>query len=161
MTVKQAVVKAIIENYPHVKNHIIEKAHPIHKLSGLQRLRELRKLGVIYTFDPKTNSYDFSQTSLTRLKGEAMREAYKSGIKEIRKTQRGDKRDVSTPQVIPCRTVREGKPAEKGATPLCPPTKLAGEDEKGCNRGFNSTQQSHPSPAKFIGCFEIREGRLF
>lgn len=119
MTVKQIVLEVIIQNYPHVKNWQIEQSHPIHKMSGCRRLRELKELGVIYTFDRKTNTYDFSETSLEILRG------------------------------------------------------LAGEDEKGkSQRSYKN--QSHPSLAnnlpittgaidgvKFIGCFEIKEGRLF
>lgn len=60
MTVKQAVIEIIIAYYPRVKNIKIERAHPEHPMSGLQRLRELRsKHGIQYRFDNKTNEYIF------------------------------------------------------------------------------------------------------
>jgi hypothetical protein len=57
-TVKEAVLRILIEKYPVVKNHLIEKAHPVHRMSGMQRLRELKKEGIVqYTFERKTNRY--------------------------------------------------------------------------------------------------------
>lgn len=72
MTVKECVLNVIIQNYWLVKNHLIEQAHPVHKMSGCRRLRELRKLGVKYTFDRETNTYDFSETPL-RVIGDLLR----------------------------------------------------------------------------------------
>ena len=69
MTVKEAVLLAIIKNYPKVKNHVIHNASPEHLFSATQRLRELRKLGVRYSFDTKTNTYDFSETPIKYFKG--------------------------------------------------------------------------------------------
>lgn len=58
ISVKKAVLKVLINYYPKVKNHAVEKAHPKHKMSGLQRLRELRAKGVVqYEFDKQSNTY--------------------------------------------------------------------------------------------------------
>jgi len=58
ISVRQSVLQVLIENYPNVKNHLVHQAHPLHPLSGSQRLRELRKEGIIdYTFDRMTNTY--------------------------------------------------------------------------------------------------------
>lgn len=58
ISVKKAVLMVLINEYPKVKNYAVEKAHPKHCMSGLQRLRELRAEGVVeYEFDKQTNSY--------------------------------------------------------------------------------------------------------
>lgn len=58
ISVKKAVLKTLINYYPKVKNYTVERAHPKHTMSGLQRLRELRADGVVeYEFDKQTNSY--------------------------------------------------------------------------------------------------------
>jgi len=70
MTVKDAVLKVIIAHYPRVKNNILEQAHPKHLMSGLQRMREIRKqAGAVYPFDRETNTYDFSETPIEYFKG--------------------------------------------------------------------------------------------
>lgn len=57
-SVKKAVLETLIAYYPQVKNYAVERAHPKHKMSGLQRLRELRARGIVdYSFDRKTNTY--------------------------------------------------------------------------------------------------------
>lgn len=67
MTVRQAVLETILNNYPRVPSHKIHQAHPKHPLSGSQRLRELKKDKVKYTHHFRLNGkpyqhYDFSKT---------------------------------------------------------------------------------------------------
>lgn len=63
MTVKKAVIMTILNHYPRCKNHLIAAAHSGHSLSGLQRLRELKKqYKIYYSFDCSKNEYDFSIT---------------------------------------------------------------------------------------------------
>ncbi|MFA5322711.1 MAG: hypothetical protein WC373_08555 [Smithella sp.] len=57
MKTKIHVLKTLIDNYPIVANHVIAEANPMHPLSGLQRLRELRKNGVKVEFNKRNNTY--------------------------------------------------------------------------------------------------------
>lgn len=58
MTVKEAVLRALIEHYPRVKNHTVQTAHPEHQLSGLTRLRGLADEGLVrYEYDPRDQAY--------------------------------------------------------------------------------------------------------
>lgn len=82
-TVKQAVLEVIVKYYPHVKNHLIHNACPQHPFSSGQRLRELRKLGVVYTFDKETNTYNFSDTPQELLRELLAGEDEKGGVEKL------------------------------------------------------------------------------
>lgn len=71
MTVREAVIKAILRDYPKVKTHKIHNAHKKHPYSARQRLRDLRNEGVYYEFrrmmtkgekEVPCQHYDFSFT---------------------------------------------------------------------------------------------------
>ena len=77
MTVREAVIKAILKDYPKVKNIKIERAHPKHPLSGSRILRRLKEEGISYEFRytiPKGEKmapcqhYDFSATPKKAIK---------------------------------------------------------------------------------------------
>lgn len=60
-TVTISLLRTIIENYPVIPSHMIHHAGREGAcLSGGQRLRELKKVGVMYSY--KEHKYDFSQT---------------------------------------------------------------------------------------------------
>lgn len=85
MTVEQAVLSVLIEHYPSVKNALIQTAHPAHQLSGLTRLRGLKKKGIVnYTFDAETNEY-YILTPLENLVRAL--EEMKKGNRNIGKTE--------------------------------------------------------------------------
>ena len=60
-TVTQELLKTIINNYPCVPSNLIHSAGMDYCLSGGQRLRDLKKQGICYTY--KDKKYDFSDTS--------------------------------------------------------------------------------------------------
>jgi len=60
MKTKIHVLKKLIDNYPTIPNHVVSSANPLHPLSGLQRLRELRKDGVEIEFNKRNNTYTVS-----------------------------------------------------------------------------------------------------
>lgn len=77
MTVREAVIKAILRDYPKVKTHKIHNAHKKHPFSAGQRLRELRSEGVSYDFkhtikkgkkEVPCQHYDFSMTPKRAIK---------------------------------------------------------------------------------------------
>ena len=62
MTVDEEVLQVIIDyleiGTKKVPIHLVEQAHPIHKLSGRARLRDLRKRGIVnYRYDKHSNCY--------------------------------------------------------------------------------------------------------
>lgn len=58
MSVMECVVKTIVDSYPFVKNHKIERACKEHQLSGLREFRRLKQYGIIdYEFNKSSNSY--------------------------------------------------------------------------------------------------------
>lgn len=73
---RAAVLRVLTENYPMVKNHIVEHAHHKSKASGKSRLRELRLDGIVsYTFDKKSNTYQI-KTAKSKLE-----KAYREELK--------------------------------------------------------------------------------
>ena len=59
-TVTISLLKTIIANYPEIPSHLVHSAGMDYCLSGGQRLRELKKAGVIYTY--KDHKYNFADT---------------------------------------------------------------------------------------------------
>ena len=59
-TVTVSLLKTIIAHYPEIPSHLVHSAGRTACLSGAQRLRELKKAGVIYTY--KDHKYFFDQT---------------------------------------------------------------------------------------------------
>ena len=58
MTVEQAVMGVLLANYPVVRNHVVQTAHPTYKMSGLARLRGLKQDGIVsYQFYSHNNVY--------------------------------------------------------------------------------------------------------
>ena len=92
MTVDEAVLQVIIDHLEmgikKVPIHLIEQAHPVHKLSGRTRLRDLRKRGVVnYRYDRQTNCY-IILSSLEHILSTAEKyrhnvRAYKTKVKDI------------------------------------------------------------------------------
>lgn len=63
MTVEEAVLQLIIDYLEsgnrYVPIHLVERAHPVHQLSGRARLRALRQKGIVdYRYDKNTNCYE-------------------------------------------------------------------------------------------------------
>ena len=74
-TVRQRVLEVILLEYPVIKNHLLHNASEAHPFSTMQRLRELKKSGVDYTFSKADNTYNFSDTPFLLIQGLAEREA--------------------------------------------------------------------------------------
>ena len=77
MTVREAVIGAILRHHPKVASFHIHTAHPLHPFSGDRALRRLKEEGVEYEFKwyvgrgkKKTacQHYDFSKTKKRDLK---------------------------------------------------------------------------------------------
>jgi len=59
-TITKDLIRIILQNYPEVPSHLIHCAGRDACLSGSQRLRELKKKGVMYEY--RDHVYNFEQT---------------------------------------------------------------------------------------------------
>lgn len=68
MNVKQEVLICLINNYPVISNYKIARSSRKHPMSTMQRLRELRALGLVdYEYNRKTKCYTV-KTKLSELR---------------------------------------------------------------------------------------------
>ena len=59
-TITKDLIRTILQNYPEVPSHLIHKAGRDFCLSGSQRLRDLKKKGVLYSY--RDHVYNFAET---------------------------------------------------------------------------------------------------
>lgn len=143
MTVEQAVLGVLINNYPTVRNHVVQTAHPTYQMSGLARLRGLKQEGIVsYRFDSCDNTYRIltPREELQRAL-EAMKRGEGDPIKIIA-AMRGFK---GPPQAGSMRT--EAPPAQLSkATPHPDPLPVRGE---GIKQGLEREEKEETTPFSF------------
>lgn len=123
MTVKEAVLRALIEHYPRVKNHTVQTAHPEHQLSSLTRLRGLADEGLVrYEYDPRDQTYRIL-TPLEQLtvllnqlqRGSVPRAQYKIPHEDPEKRGSGEAKTLPEKREEP--GAQTGAPVIEGAAP--------------------------------------------